>query len=815
MAFKAGAIYGEAILDTKKWSGGLNTLLKGTKNVMKLAVGAATAYFVKSVHAANQFQKEMSNVATIIDETSNSTQQLTLELFKTNPALGKTTELTKGLYQAYSSGAKTMETAMEDTVASAKFAKAGLTETSTALDVLTSTVNAYGRETISTTQASDIFFTAIKEGKLTGESLAGSIGDSIPLFASAKIDVKELASGMAAMTKQGVSANEATTQLNAIINSLLKPSSELTKVIKAYGYESGSALLESEGLSGALKILEKQTEGDSSSIAKLVPNIRGMKGVMALTGVGGKEFTRILEEMDNSAGATEEAFNKQEKTFETLTASLDKGSIIIGNIGKAFVDEIAVGATAASESMISFLISSKGAEVVSTIIGHVVAGFEALKIILEPLVRTVLKELSNIWNTLSESLDKISGKTEKGTGVFNAFAFSVQLLSSVFKIVSIMIQATIKNISNLIVAIKESGATIGYFFEFLAGKKSWEEVQQQAGKTTEAFKTLGTEFIEGYSNLFDTVFEEATSFGKKVNEQTSAIEVKYKTTFKNIKDGTKESYLSLITGQDDFINALSQGADEINSVFNKSNDDVVDDTKKTIEDLEMTWKDYFNLITDATSHVTSGIFDIFSSHYDEQQRLLDEETQRRLEKLDEQYENEKLTTEEYEKQKKKIEDKAKKESNKIAKKQFMAEKLNNISTVWMNAGTAISGWWSAAPKLGPIAGPIFAGTMTGATLTMAGIRTGQIAKQKFIPTFEKGGKPKNTAIINEVGGEIVTLPDNSQIIPHDISEQIASNTSSNINIYFYFKGANISKDMDLDYIVTYISQKLGKELRFR
>ena len=144
----------------------------------------------------------MSNVNTIIDETKISTQNLTKDLLKLDPALGNTTDLTNGLYQSFSSGAETAEEAMQTTVDSAKFAKAALTDTYTAVDVLTTAVNAYGKESMTTTQASDIFFTTIKKGKLTGEQLAGSIGQSIPLFASAKINLNELASGMAAMTNR-------------------------------------------------------------------------------------------------------------------------------------------------------------------------------------------------------------------------------------------------------------------------------------------------------------------------------------------------------------------------------------------------------------------------------------------------------------------------------------------------------------------------------------------------------------------------------------------------------------------------------------
>ena len=277
MAFKAGAIYGEAILDTKKWDSGIQKIGKSSLNVAKISAAAFVGAMTVSIAKANEFQKSMSNVSTVIDTSAISTQDMTKQLLALDPALGKTTELTDGLYQAFSAGADTMDEALQTTVDAAKFAKAALTDSATAVDVLTTAQNAYGKELVTTKQASDIFFTTIKEGKITGEQLASTIGQSIPLFASTGIEIEQLASGMAAMTKQGISAAEATTQLNAIVNSVLKPTEAMSEAIKEYGFESSAAFLESEGLTGVLQLLEDQTGGNADKISELIPNIRAMK----------------------------------------------------------------------------------------------------------------------------------------------------------------------------------------------------------------------------------------------------------------------------------------------------------------------------------------------------------------------------------------------------------------------------------------------------------------------------------------------------------------------------------------------------------
>jgi len=113
MAFKAGTIYGEAKLDTHKWTGGMKTLMRSTGLAMAAIGAAIVATMVKSIKIANEFQKAMSNVSTLIDTTAISTQDLTKQLLRLDPALGNTTELTKGLYQAFSSGATSASDAMD------------------------------------------------------------------------------------------------------------------------------------------------------------------------------------------------------------------------------------------------------------------------------------------------------------------------------------------------------------------------------------------------------------------------------------------------------------------------------------------------------------------------------------------------------------------------------------------------------------------------------------------------------------------------------------------------------------------------------
>jgi len=95
------------------------------------------------------------------------------------------TETAKGFYQAISAGASSVEQATEAMTAANKLAIGGVTDIETAVDGLTSSMNAYGGEAGSFTDISDSMFTAVKAGKTTIGELANSIGAVAPLAAQA------------------------------------------------------------------------------------------------------------------------------------------------------------------------------------------------------------------------------------------------------------------------------------------------------------------------------------------------------------------------------------------------------------------------------------------------------------------------------------------------------------------------------------------------------------------------------------------------------------------------------------------------------
>jgi TP901 family phage tail tape measure protein len=826
--FKAGSIFVDSELRDSGFRTGINKLGRIAK-VGGALIGAALAGgFVVAVRKADEFQRSMANVSTVIDTTVISTHALTKELLMMDPALGSTTELTEGLYQAFSAGAETAEDALRVTTDSAMFAAAALTETATAVDVLTTAENAYGAEIVNTTQASDIFFQTIKLGKITGEQLAGSIGQSIPLFASTGIQLEELASGMAAMTKQGIAANEATTQLNAIVNAFLQPTDELAGLMTELGYASGSAFLEAEGLAGALELVEDATAGDAAEIARLIPNIRGMRGAMALTGQGGDIFRDTLVEMGSAAGSTAEAFEKQEKTWETFRNTLDRTSIIVGNIGKAFLDEIAEGATIAATKVNEFLMSGRAAELFGHIVGQLAGAFSAVRETMAVMKDDVMPTFAELQGTIAEEMESISFAGGEAASGFDILGGITSLLSAGFKISALQIKAVVSVLGEAITASQAAAQAMGNLFRVLSRDVTWADVRQGFQDAVDAYGNLGAAMQEATLEFGEEALEVWANVRDQSIENSGRIETAYVHTTSRVGGAFESMWDTLITGQDGITDHVDETVDRqvyawealaeqsggafgvIGEAAEETSDEVLEAFEETVNaassivsTASQIWDSTFGALFDALSDREQARLDKLEASFDRERGLLDEQRDNGL-----------LSQEQYDANLEALEEGHQKKMDKIGEKKFKADKRSKIAGVWMDAARSIAGWWAAAPQLGFPLGPIVASAMTAGTVAMATAQTVSIGKQNYTPAFAEGGtfRGGGTARINEEGGEIVKLPDGTVIVPHDLSRDIASG-SGGITVNAYFDGARISSEMELDMIVDRVVRKAGRMLR--
>jgi len=359
MAFDAGVILAKMSVDISQWQKSAaeinasqkriagqtkktGTAFKGMWKQVAVGIGVTTLIskgirgitrqMSDTVKVGREFEKEWANVTTMLDVSRIETAKMRKELRMLSPTLGDTTDLAKGMYQVLSASVKPAK-AIRFLGEAAISAKAGVTDTRTAVDALTTVINAYGMEAEDVTDVSDIMFATVKKGKLTYGELAQSLGTVVPIAATVGVEFKEIAAATSTLTRQGIDASKATMQLRQVLMAVLKPGADAAALAEDLEIKMGAQAIATKGLSGWLLDLKEKTGGSADLMARLVPKARALTAVMALAGEQTEAYTDDLGYMDEALGLTDIAFKKQMETadfwVETFGTAMDKIKIAI------------------------------------------------------------------------------------------------------------------------------------------------------------------------------------------------------------------------------------------------------------------------------------------------------------------------------------------------------------------------------------------------------------------------------------------------------------------------------------------------------
>ena len=273
------------------------------------AAGAMVAFAKQSTEAFISFEKGMAEVNTLLPQlTGEAFDQMTADVQAFAIANGRlTSEVVPALYQSISAGVP-QENVFDFMQVASNAAAGGVTDLETAVDGITSVVNAYGEETVNAQQASDLMFTAVKLGKTNFEQLSNSLFNVIPVASSLGVEFGDVTAALASITAQGVPTSVATTQIRSALVALSKEGGVTAKAFEEIAGKSFRQFIADGGdLQGALKLLEAEADRTNGSITDFFTRVEAGNAALALTGQGAEKFTDNLEEMDGAAGATSEA----------------------------------------------------------------------------------------------------------------------------------------------------------------------------------------------------------------------------------------------------------------------------------------------------------------------------------------------------------------------------------------------------------------------------------------------------------------------------------------------------------------------------
>jgi TP901 family phage tail tape measure protein len=307
-------------------------------NVFQSALAAMGRFVSGSIEAATQYEKTMHEIVGLTGTSQEAVAGLSDQVLKlAGPVAQAPQELADGLYFILSSGIDSAH-AMDVLTASAKAASAGLGETKTVADLVTSVMNAYGAANITASQATDILTQAVKDGKGEPDAYASAMGRVLPIAAAAGVSFQEVAASLATMTRTGLDANEATTALRGILGGLESPSNKTRDALHDLGLSADDVRksLREKGLLASLQMLMERSGGNMDTLSKLIPNVRALTGVLSTAGSQSEAYAQILGDMQNAEGATDKAFQEASKSAEfqrkAFGAAMGALQVTIGNV---------------------------------------------------------------------------------------------------------------------------------------------------------------------------------------------------------------------------------------------------------------------------------------------------------------------------------------------------------------------------------------------------------------------------------------------------------------------------------------------------
>lgn len=285
------------------------------------------------------------------------------------------TDLAESMYSALSAGVA-QENALEFVENSVKLSKGGFTQTATAIDIVTTALNAYHMEMSEATHVQDVLITTQNLGKTTVDELASNMGKLIPTANGVNVAFDQLGAMYATVTANGVATAETTTYLNAMINELGASGSTAEKAMMAAtagtdmaGKKFSEISAMGYDVTDVLKLMDEYAQSTGKSLSDMFSSSEGAKAAsILLSNIEG--FKRNIDSMIDSAGAASSAADTM---MDTKAEKIQVVKNQVDNLTSAIAEQLlpAVGDTAQS---VSDALNSSEVKGVAEAVGGFVAG---------------------------------------------------------------------------------------------------------------------------------------------------------------------------------------------------------------------------------------------------------------------------------------------------------------------------------------------------------------------------------------------------------------------------------------------------------
>lgn len=290
--------------------------------------------FMEAAEDAARFESSIAQLQTIAG--AEHLGELTQDINELSRETGiASSDLAIVAYNAISAGSA-VEDAVSTASAASKLATAGFTDTTSALSVLSTAMNSYGEAAGTATQISDSLITVQNLGVTTVADLSMQMGRAIAVASGYSVSLGNLEAAYISTTKSGINTARSTTYISGMLNELGSASSDVSTILQeTTGKTFGQLMQSGASLADVLGILYDSVNGDSEAFMNLWGSAMAGMAASSIINQGLDQFNANLQAVENSAGATEQAYavmaDTTEHAHQRMKNSVEQVSIAFGS----------------------------------------------------------------------------------------------------------------------------------------------------------------------------------------------------------------------------------------------------------------------------------------------------------------------------------------------------------------------------------------------------------------------------------------------------------------------------------------------------
>jgi TP901 family phage tail tape measure protein len=307
----------KATNDAARAQDGFNKTLTRSSGRLKVIGRDINRYFILpmtamiglSSRAALNLNEGMANVQALIPDTGDRIYELRDSVTDLASATGKSfDDITSGLYRTISVFLDNADT-VDRLNTAIRTGIAGYASTAESVQLLSSVTRAYGDTSGEAVEkVADLAFETVRLGDTTIPQLSSAMQVATDRAVRLGISQEELFAVMATLTGITGDASMVATQFRSAMDSILRPTDELTQLLDEMGYVTAEAAIEEEGMIGLITAISRKAEEAGQPLQNYITRKEGVTLVSRLASEQLQDFNFRLSEIQDSTGAAAEAF---------------------------------------------------------------------------------------------------------------------------------------------------------------------------------------------------------------------------------------------------------------------------------------------------------------------------------------------------------------------------------------------------------------------------------------------------------------------------------------------------------------------------